>query len=426
MKKILSLFFTFFALVINGQNIAVSFEEGFIGTRGNNSQNANNVLNFSTLGVSYAQFYQSDDDGDGLFTAQGNDIPGRLKIVLDDGSSIDYAAAVTWRDSNSNNVFGVLFSPSDDPAEFINVIQYNSGAGFLQLLSGNIKNQSSNVGLIVSGSGYTIADGTDEGGNAATKQLVTALNNYYTSSVSSDTESPTISDQEFDYNEGQSANSNLDINVLANDNVGVSSYSITAGDDSSYYQINDNGDITLTETGESSEANDYETGSNQFILTVEVTDAASNSSTATIILNVVNDPTDDTSSATEISIWDSGSGGAVPGGEASGDAACNEINVGSSHTVYLTKGGASTGASSSPEAGDTITTDSDGTSAVSDGYYGWYDSVADTSYYVLISGATGMVDSVTECSSDGGSSATEITIWDSGSGGAVPGGEASG
>jgi hypothetical protein len=83
-------------------NLAVNFSDGFIGTRGNNSQDANSILNFSTLGIAYAQFYQSDSDGDGKFTVQGNDIPGRIKIVLDDGTVIDYAAAVTWRDSNKN------------------------------------------------------------------------------------------------------------------------------------------------------------------------------------------------------------------------------------------------------------------------------------------------------------------------------------
>ena len=263
-------------------NLAVNFSDGFIGTRGNNSQDADNILNFSTLGISYAQFYQSDSDGDGLFSVQGNDIPGRIKIVLDDGTVIDYAASVTWRDSNNNYVFGVLFSSSDDPAINFNSIVYNTGT--LQLYSGNINNVSSNLGLIVSGTGFSIADGSSINGNAATKTLLNALNSYYSSSVSSDSTNPTISDQTFSYNENTSSVTEIG-NVLANDNVGVSSYNISAGNVDGYFAIDNSGSISLTTTGASSAANDFEVLPNSHLITVQVSDANGNASSATITLN---------------------------------------------------------------------------------------------------------------------------------------------
>ena len=287
-------------------NLAVNFSDGFIGTRGNNSQDANSILNFSTLGIAYAQFYQSDSDGDGKFTVQGNDIPGRIKIVLDDGTVIDYAAAVAWRDSNNNYVFGVLFSPADDPAVNFNSIVYNTGT--FQLYSGNIKNVSSNLGLIVPGTGFSIADGSPINGNAAINNVVNALNSYYSSSVSSDSTNPTISDQTFSYNENTSSGTEIG-NVLANDNVGVSSYNISAGNEDGYFAIDDSGSISLTTTGASSAANDFETSPNSYSITVEVSDANSNTSSATITLNVlnVNPEIGFTKSETTLTVDESGS-----------------------------------------------------------------------------------------------------------------------
>jgi hypothetical protein len=263
-------------------NLAVNFTDGFIGTRGNNSQDANDILIFSTLGITYAQFYQSDSDGDGLFSVQGNDIPGRIKIVLDDGTVIDYAASVTWRDSNNNYVFGILFSSSDDPAVNFNSIMYSTGT--IQLYSGNIKNVSSNLGLIVSGTGFSIADGSSINGNAATNGVLNALNSYYSSSVSSDSTNPTISDQTFSYDENTSSGTEIG-NVLANDNVGVSSYNILFGNEDGYFAIDNSGSISLTPAGAASSANDFETSPNSYSITVQVSDANGNTSSAIITLN---------------------------------------------------------------------------------------------------------------------------------------------
>jgi hypothetical protein len=268
---------------INAQNVAVNFEIGFIGTRANNAQDADNILNFSTLGISYVQFYQSNDSGVFVEGAQGNDIPGRIKIVLNDNSFIDYEASLTWRDSNSNNVFGVLFSPGDDPS--VNFATINYSGGSFPLNSGNIKNVSSNLGLITN-SGFTVTDLDDVKGNASFTGVLDALNTYYSNSVSSDNTAPTISDQSFSYNENTSSGTEIG-NVLANDNVGVSSYSITNGNNEGYFAIDNSGSLSLTSIGASSAANDFETSPNSYSVTVQVSDANGNANSAIITLNVL-------------------------------------------------------------------------------------------------------------------------------------------
>ena len=276
------------------QYISVNFEEGFIGIRGNNAQDISSIKNFTTVGISYAAFYQLDEDLDGQFdeiAAQGNDISGRIKFVLDDGSIIDEEAAIVWRLvqnlgaplGNTIVGFGVLLSLNDDPVQLIDTISYNV-TGTLDLYSGNIKSESSNVVLIVPGYGYSAADDSSPaGGNAASTGLLSALNSYLTTAITSDSTVPTINDQTFEYLENRTASNTL-ATVLAFDNVGVTSMTIQSGDDNGYFSINSIGEISLTSQGVSSEANDFESGTNTFTLSVMVYDANGNNMSATVTL----------------------------------------------------------------------------------------------------------------------------------------------
>ena len=276
------------------QYISVNFEEGFIGIRGNNAQDISSIKNFTTVGISYAAFYQLDEDLDGQFdeiAAQGNDISGRIKFVLDDGSIIDEEAAIVWRLvqnlgaplGNTIVGFGVLLSLNDDPVQLIDTISYNV-TETLDLYSGNIKSESSNVVLIVPGYGYSAADDSSPaGGNAASTGLLSALNSYLTTAITSDSTVPTINDQTFEYLENSTASNTL-ATVLAFDNVGVTSMTIQSGDDNGYFSINSIGEISLTSQGVSSEANDFESGTNTFTLSVMVYDANGNNMSATVTL----------------------------------------------------------------------------------------------------------------------------------------------
>lgn len=154
----LFLFFAFNLKLSYSQNLSVTFEEGFIGTIGQNAQKCNGILNFSTLGISYASFTQEDSDGDGDFNIQGNDIPGRIKFVFDDGSFVDLEAGIIWRVNSAADGFGVLIRPNDSPEEYIQTISYTS-TKTIDLYSGKTQDISSNVVLIVAGRGYTVEIG---------------------------------------------------------------------------------------------------------------------------------------------------------------------------------------------------------------------------------------------------------------------------
>ena len=67
--------------------LSVPFNSGFIGRIGNNSQNADNIQNFSTLGLSNAYFIQNSSTG--VFEIQGNDIAGTVRLVSNSGEVLD-------------------------------------------------------------------------------------------------------------------------------------------------------------------------------------------------------------------------------------------------------------------------------------------------------------------------------------------------
>lgn len=100
---------------------------------------------------------------------------------------------------------------------------------------------------------------------------------------------PTISDQSFNYAENRDIDEQV-ATVVASDNVGVTGFTFTATETQTssdgFFDIDNSGNITLNETGYYSEANDYETGSNAYVHNVTVSDAAGNTSTADITLNV--------------------------------------------------------------------------------------------------------------------------------------------
>lgn len=62
---------------------------------GSNSNQADSILNFSTLGVVSAAYSQVSASGQ--FSLQGNDIPGTLTLALSPGSLITVNGAVGWR-----------------------------------------------------------------------------------------------------------------------------------------------------------------------------------------------------------------------------------------------------------------------------------------------------------------------------------------
>ena len=114
---------------------------------------------------------------------------------------------------------------------------------------------------------------------------------------------PTITNQAFTIGDDASVGDLLG-RVSATDNVGVTAYAITAGDDASVFAISNTGEITTAKALDAADGN--------YNLTVEVADAADNKSNATITINVT-DKTDPVITNQAFTIGDDASVGDLVG-----------------------------------------------------------------------------------------------------------------
>ncbi len=149
---------------------SVPFPQGFAGTRGSNAGQANNIVNFSTLGVSQAYFIQTSESSS-FGGTQGNDLSGTLRLVFSNGQAIGISGAINWRITQGSTLHYFGFIPAPDAAT--HVITYGNNQQY-------ILNAGSNYGLRKIGSPQTYADGTNVSGNAALSGLLTELNDYLT------------------------------------------------------------------------------------------------------------------------------------------------------------------------------------------------------------------------------------------------------
>ncbi|ACB35993.1 outer membrane adhesin like protein [Leptothrix cholodnii SP-6] len=148
--------------------VSVPFSEGYIGTVGTSTGKANNILNFSTLGITRASFFQDSTTGS-FGGTQGNDLSGGIRLTLASGQVITINGAINWRDTAGSTLYAFGFIP--DPATPNIAISYGSGQTYTIT-------SSSNFGLETIGVTYSVADGSNVSGNAATSGLLTSLNTY--------------------------------------------------------------------------------------------------------------------------------------------------------------------------------------------------------------------------------------------------------
>ena len=170
-------------VALHAQNtISVPFSNGFVGIIGNNSQNADNVQNLSTLGLSSAFFIQNSSTTS--FEIQGNDIAGAVRLISNSGQFLEVEGAIVWRVTSSGNALEILgFIPaSTTPSVNLTTIGGND----------YVLDASSNFGLRINSSTYTITDGTAISGNAATSGLLDALNSYLAEVVSNGPTGPVV------------------------------------------------------------------------------------------------------------------------------------------------------------------------------------------------------------------------------------------
>jgi hypothetical protein len=149
------------------QEISVPFSAGFVADIGSNVQQANNLTNFATLGIQRALFAQTSATG--IFTAQGNDIVGRVILVCTNGSTFSIPGAISWRHTSGSTVNAFGFIPSSTTAVNCGTAVTINGGGASATVNGN-------VGLALVGSTFTYTNGTSVSGNAASP--LNALNDY--------------------------------------------------------------------------------------------------------------------------------------------------------------------------------------------------------------------------------------------------------
>ena len=281
LRRIVSASFLFLASTasaVYAQSVSVPFPEGFIGTVGSSKNKADNILNFSTLAIDRATFTQPSTTGQ--FTAQGNDIPGTLRLVFDNGTVIDVPGAINWRITSGSTLhyFGFIPDPSNPPR----TITYGSSGQFTMTL-----NSTSNYGLRILGSSQTYADGSSINGNAATTGLLDALNAYLamvtangpkitgpSGAAGATTSAKTV-------NENQTAVATLTADRTV-------TWSIVGSTDAGKFSINPTtGTITFTAAPDFEAPTDSDTN-NTYALTVLATDANGYTGQQTVTVTVAN------------------------------------------------------------------------------------------------------------------------------------------
>lgn len=176
LKVVFSLILTLLSSIslIAQNQLSVPFTYGAIGTIGTNPQKANIITNFQTLQISKAYFIQNSDNNKFATGIQGNDIPGKLRLVTLANKYVDIDGAVVWRDGNPTSLMG--FIPATSLTTF-NLSSYG-GANF------TISN-TSNFVVRFNNFTTTLTDGTNLSGDAATGSVLKDLNDYLATSISS-------------------------------------------------------------------------------------------------------------------------------------------------------------------------------------------------------------------------------------------------
>ena len=156
--------------------IFLTFNQGYLGTVGSNTNQSNNILTFETLGILNVSFTQEDTDGNGLFDLdQGNDISGSVTINFTDGSSETFGAIINFRENVQNNELEVIGFVFDD------LVNYSFNYGNNQtytIAGGTTPNVSTLMGLAVYDASVQFIDNEDRPSNAASAQVLDDLNNY--------------------------------------------------------------------------------------------------------------------------------------------------------------------------------------------------------------------------------------------------------
>ena len=164
---------------LRAQNlVSVPLPNGFVGTRGSSAGSAESVRTFATLGIARLFFIQNSSTNQ--FELQGNDIPGTLRIVRTNGTTLDIPASANWRmnTGSTTDLIGILPRPASP-------ITFAYSGGSIQITNGDTPGGTSIGGYVAGYTGALATDGSNQSGNAAQSQLLNGLNAYLATVVSS-------------------------------------------------------------------------------------------------------------------------------------------------------------------------------------------------------------------------------------------------
>lgn len=174
--------FSIYSLNAISQLVSVPFKDGFIGVIGTNTQKADDVTTFTTLGITKSAFIQQTLDGD-FYKNQGNDIGGKLRLYFSSSRNvtissittsknyIDIEGIIVWRgQGGGNDFFGFIPNPNTNIS-----FSYSTNSTFNINRSAD-GNSGSNIGNLRVDRTTSFTDLSDYSGNAA--GVIDDLNTY--------------------------------------------------------------------------------------------------------------------------------------------------------------------------------------------------------------------------------------------------------
>ena len=163
--------------------VSVGFEYGIFGEADNNSHQPTRGVLLSTLGISQVVISQLSNNGQfGGGGTQGNDYDVDVTLLFNDGTTTTFNAAVNWRDTSGSTVRGIgLIRPLGSVADGSG---YTPQSGYSTSFLLRFVNQTVTYSETVAGVKIP-----EVSGNAATNNLLEALNAYVTASPPSTTPS---------------------------------------------------------------------------------------------------------------------------------------------------------------------------------------------------------------------------------------------
>ena len=156
--------------------VTAGFEAGFIAEYTNAPHQPERVTTFSTLNISQVVILDNTDDGT-FGGSQGNDYSVTAYFLYNNGSIVEFEAAVNWRDTGGGTLYGIGLT--------VDEAGVNDGSGYV--LTAGYKQTY----LLATGD-YAYTDNENLSGNAATTGLLNALNTYVDEQASEPVGDPSV------------------------------------------------------------------------------------------------------------------------------------------------------------------------------------------------------------------------------------------